>query len=290
MGRLYNILKTIVDRVMYVQQEATFTFLGAGWYRLAELPHASSLNLLLSIAKRYNTGGGQGAIVALGAYYNTAKIQTLLPAPSGKSGITQIRVLMKASSPTYIDVYYSETSSQYANMIKFRTIGGVTRDTGNAAISFVSEPYISSIPSGYTAFTCSLMSAGGGITLTERRWQHEVVHRIKAACWPGEVWRRMAASWRYPDTVGSGRDCIGSRWRLRCRWREDDSILSQSVFRASVCVLLKQLYNVLGIGKYGRFNNHLCDDSVCRNKRTRDTRNCSLVRHRQSLISQEVAA
>ena len=164
MGRLYNLLEMIIDRVMYMQQEKTFTFLGAGWYRLAELPYSSSQNLILSISKGYNVGGGSGAIVAIGSYYNTAKIQTLLPAPYGKTGITQIRVLIKSDDKTYIDVYYDDTNSQYANSIRFRTIGGLTKyNTSGTTVNFVSEPYISSIPSGYTAFTCSLMSAGGGV-------------------------------------------------------------------------------------------------------------------------------
>lgn len=159
--RLFNILNLIIDRVMYTQQEETFTFLGAGWYRIAELPYSSSQNLILSISKGYNIGGGSGAIVAIGGYYDVAKIQTLLPVPNGKSGITQIRVLIKRGEKVYLDVYYNEASSQYANAIKFRTIGGMTRYSGGTRISFVSAPYISSIPSGYTAFTCSLTSAGG---------------------------------------------------------------------------------------------------------------------------------
>ena len=169
MKRLFNILNLIIDRIMYTQQEETFSFLGAGWYRIAELPYSSSQNLILSISKGYNTGGGSGAIVAIGGYYDVAKIQTLLPVPYGKSGITQIRVLIKSGEKAYLDVYYSETGSQYANSIKFRTIGGMTRYSGGAKISFVSAPYISSIPSDYTAFTCSLTSAGGGYNPSYRK-------------------------------------------------------------------------------------------------------------------------
>ena len=116
--RLFTLLDMIIDRIMYTQQEETFTFLGAGWYRIAELPYSSSQNLILSISKGYNTGGGSGAIVAIGEYYDVAKIQTLLPVPYGKSGITQIRVLIKSGEKAYLDVYYSETSSQYANSME----------------------------------------------------------------------------------------------------------------------------------------------------------------------------
>lgn len=288
MGRLYNLLKIIVDRVMYTQQEATYHFLGAGWYRIAELPHASAINILLSIAKRYNTGGGQGAIVALGAYYNTAKIQTLLPAPSGKSGITQVRVLMKAPSPTYIDVYYSETSSTHGNLIKFRTIGGATRDTGNAKISFVSEPYISSIPSGYTAFTCSLMSAGGGITLTERRWPHEVIRHIKAACWPGEVWRRLAASWGYPDTVGSVRRYDNGR---NIDIAHTDFVhVYKNLFKSTITFLWRQLRNVSVFDERESCGLYQRDGRRYQCENTGYTTYDILAGNRQSLISQEVAA
>lgn len=291
MGRLYDLLK-----ILAMRQQQTFIAIPntPGWYRIATVPVLNSWILMLSISKGYNTGNSDGALVAISGNWITARISTLLPArPVGHAtGIKQLRVLVKANSPSYIDGYYDDDLAGYQNGIRFQVIGGLNAHaTYSTPLQFEKSAVSAAIPSGYTAITKDITVAGGGIALPiERRWPHEVIRHIKAACWPGEVWRRLVASRGYPDTVGSGGDCIGSWWELRLRWREDDSILSQSVFRANVCVLLKQLYNVLGIGKYECFNNHLRDDSVYRNKRTNDIRKCSLVRHRQSLIGQEVAA
>ena len=291
MGKLFNILKILAMR----QQQ---TYIGIpntpGWYRIATVPTVNSWMLILSICKGYNTGNSDGAIVAISGLHSTARITALLPARTDATGIKQIRVLVKGGSPSYIDGYYNDSRTGYQNNFRIQTIGGLIGYASYGyALEFEKTAVSAAIPSGYTAITKDITVAGGGITLTERRWQHEVVHRIKAACWPGEVWRRLVASWRYLDTVGLDNYHIGSRWRLRRhRRRENDSVLSQSIFitRTSAYVLLEQLCDILGIGKLTGLNTYLCDSGLFWHKRIKDRGNRSLAGNRQSLISQEVAA
>lgn len=175
-----------------------------GWYRIATMPNVNSWIMLMSICKGYNTNGSNSALVALAGQYDTGRIQVLMPARTNATGIKQLRILYKPESPIIIDGYYDDDRAGYSNSISFTAIGGVHiyYPPHIADINFETDATPSTIPPGYTAITADL-TIGGGIALPiERWWQHEGVHHLKAACWSGEVWRRLATGWGYPDAVG----------------------------------------------------------------------------------------
>lgn len=234
MKRLFNILKTLAMR-----QQQTYIAIPntPGWYRIATVPVLNSWILMLSISKGYNTGNSDGALVAISGNWITARISTLLPArPVGHAtGIKQLRVLVKANSPSYIDGYYDDDLAGYQNGIRFQVIGGLNAHaTYSTPLQFEKSAVSAAIPSGYTAITKDITVAGGGITLTERRWPHEVIRHIKAACWPYK--NRLAAHTdrRLPHSMGQRNSYNNTICKRRLLVHEHHADVSCCIFASSV--------------------------------------------------------
>ena len=288
MGRLYDLLK-----ILAMRQQQTFIAIPntPGWYRIATVPVLNSWILMLSISKGYNTGNSDGALVAISGNWITARISTLLPArPVGHAtGIKQLRVLVKANSPSYIDGYYDDDLAGYQNGIRFQVIGGLNAHaTYSTPLQFEKSAVSAAIPSGYTAITKDITVAGGGITLTERRWPHEVIRHIKAACWPGEVWRRLAASWGYPNTVGSVRRYDDGR---NIDIAHTDFVhVYKNLFKSTITFLWRQLRNVFVLDKHKSCGLYQRNGRCYQRENTGYTTYDILAGNRQSLIRLEVAA